>query len=84
MAQPGDEVIILRGDYSREGLMRRLQSALTVAFNHGGTDESHHLHWVVDRMVRALTRFEYPAWVKKRKAGDEGPDTYDWDEGIAP
>jgi len=27
---------------------------------------------------------EYEAWVKAAKAGDDGPETYEWDEGIAP
>lgn len=27
---------------------------------------------------------EYRAWVKAAKAGDDGPNTYSWDEGIAP
>ena len=27
---------------------------------------------------------EYLEWVRHRKAGENGPDTYEWDEGIAP
>lgn len=27
---------------------------------------------------------EYLAWVREAKAGKDGPDTYGWDEGIAP
>jgi hypothetical protein len=27
---------------------------------------------------------EYVAWVKEHKDGEDGPDTYGWDEGIAP
>lgn len=26
----------------------------------------------------------YRAWVTRRKAGEDGPETYDWNEGIAP
>jgi hypothetical protein len=26
----------------------------------------------------------YTAWVKEHKDGEDGPDTYDWNEGIAP
>jgi hypothetical protein len=27
---------------------------------------------------------EYAEWVKRAKAGEDGPETYDYDEGIAP
>lgn len=27
---------------------------------------------------------EYLAWVARYKAGEDGPETYEWDEGIAP
>ena len=27
---------------------------------------------------------EYRKWVVERKDGDEGPDTYSWDEGMYP
>ncbi len=27
---------------------------------------------------------EYKLWVKNHKDGEDGPDTYDWEEGIAP
>lgn len=27
---------------------------------------------------------EYLAWVTLAKAGEDGPETYEWDEGIAP
>ena len=40
--------------------------------------------WVIDQMVRALTGDGYEAWVKLQKDGEDGPNTYDWDEGIAP
>lgn len=59
-------------------------AALDVARNFGGTDGDHHKAWVIDQMVRALTGDEYKAFVAETKAGDDGPDTYEWDEGIAP
>ncbi len=27
---------------------------------------------------------EYLAWVARHKDGEDGPETYEWDEGIAP
>jgi len=40
--------------------------------------------WTIDQMVRALTGKKYREWVAETKRGEDGPDTYDWDEGIAP
>ena len=63
---------------------RRIKSALDVAFQYGGIDGAHHKMWVIDQMVRCLADVEYQAWVRKAQAGEDGPDTYEWDEGIAP
>lgn len=44
----------------------------------------HHKTWVVDQMVRALTGDGYTKFVREAKDGENGPDTYEWDEGVAP
>lgn len=86
----------------------RIQAALRVARNFGGTDGAHHKMWVVDQMVRHLTgcqlvekvnptavggphRYlglgeseDYQQWVAGTRDGEDGPETYDWDTGIAP
>jgi hypothetical protein len=62
----------------------RIDHALWVAHRYGGIDGEHHKTWVIDQMVRALTGANYDAWVARQKAGDDGSDTYDWDEGICP
>jgi hypothetical protein len=61
-----------------------IAEALKIAHRYGGIDGAHHKTWVIDQMVRALTGPDYPKWVANQKAGADGPDTYDWDEGIAP
>lgn len=63
---------------------RRIEIALSFASQYGGIDGDHHKTWVIDQMVRALTGDDYQAWLKEQKAGEDGPDTYSWDEGIAP
>ena len=63
---------------------RRVRAALAMAARYGGTDGEHHKTWVIDQMVRALTGPQYRRWVRSARDGDEGPDTYEWDEGIAP
>ncbi len=62
----------------------RILKALEIAARWGGIDGAHHLHFVIDQMVRALTAHKYEEWVDAHKSGDDGPNTYDWDEGIAP
>ena len=50
----------------------------------GGIDGGHHKQWVLDQLVRIVAGDGYEEWVAKYSAGDEGPNTYEWDEGIAP
>lgn len=61
-----------------------IDEALLLIFKYGGIDGAHHKQWVLDQVVRALTGDGYAAWVAEAKDGEDGPDTYDWDEGIAP
>lgn len=64
--------------------VQRCDDALDIALRHGLTKESHHQAWVIDQMCRALLGVEYESWVAKVRAGDDGPNTYDWDTGIVP
>lgn len=61
----------------------RIKKALDVIERFGGIDGEHHKTWVIDQVVRALVR-DYPAWVIEHTAGEDGPETYDWDVGIPP
>ena len=67
-----------------EDLKEGSDSALDVLGGYGGIDGSHHKTWVIDQAVRYLTGSAYDEWARQAKAGEDGPDTYDWDEGIAP
>lgn len=67
-----------------EDASQRCDKALDIALQYGQIDGAHHKAWVIDQMCRALLGVEYEAWVKAAKDGDDGPDTYDYDEGIAP
>jgi hypothetical protein len=59
-------------------------AALEIIERYGGIDGEHHKMWVIDQIARALLGDAYPQWVVDMKAGEDGPNTYDWDEGIAP
>ena len=63
---------------------KRMEEALKIAREYGQTDGAHHKMWVIDQMVRALTGDGYEKWVKCYSKGEDGPETYEWDTGIAP
>lgn len=67
----------------RDRLKAAVDGAVTVA-PYGHFDGSHHKNWVIDQMLRSLLGDEYEQWVRNFKDGEDGPDTYDWDEGVAP
>ncbi len=58
--------------------------ALNLALSYGQIDGSHHKNWVIDQMVRILAGDQYESVIADRRFGADGPDTYSWDEGIAP
>lgn len=85
--------LVLRDRPPRDNVER----ALLIARRFGGFDGAHHKDWVIDQMVRALTNCptvegaaglgdskEYLEFVAESCVGDEGPNTYEWNVGIAP
>lgn len=62
----------------------RIAAALDLALKYGGIDGAHHKAWVIDQMCRVLTQEGYEDFVREAKDGEDGPETYDWDEGIPP
>lgn len=64
--------------------MKRTEVALKIAMQSGTVDGDHHKMWVIDQMVRALTGNGYPEWVSQHNAGEDGPNTYEWEVGIPP
>lgn len=62
----------------------RMMEALSIARDAGQIDGAHHKTWVIDQMVRRLTRNDYDKWVADYREGEDGPHTYSWDTGIAP
>ena len=64
--------------------IQRRDAALNLAHRFGGFEKAHNKAWVIDQMVRILSGDEYEAWVTAQKAGEDGPDTYRWENGICP
>lgn len=57
---------------------------LGVAINWGGFEGEHHKAWALDQVVRLLAGVNYKRVVVWAKDGEDGPDTYSYEEGIAP
>lgn len=62
----------------------KIEKAIELAVMYGGIDGAHHKTWVIDQMVRALAGDKYDKIVADACAGEDGPDTFEWDCGIAP
>jgi hypothetical protein len=62
----------------------RINAAIDLAVRYGSIDGAHHKAWVIDQMVRALSGDGYAELVAAACDGEDGPETYSWDEGIAP
>ena len=64
--------------------MTEAESAMRFIEQYGGIDGEHHKTWVIDQVARALLGDGYEDWVAEWESGQDGPDTYAWDVGIAP
>ena len=63
---------------------QRCDEAIEMATKYGGIDGDHHKAWVLDQICRILLGPDYEQHVKEACDGEDGPDTYSWDEGIPP
>lgn len=63
---------------------QRIQKAIDLGISYGGIDGGHHKMWVIDQMIRLLAGKDYKKIIKEACAGEDGPNTYEWDTGIAP
>ena len=63
---------------------KRIASALGIASLYGSIEGDHHRAWVIDQMVRKLNGDLYESWVRNHNQGEDGPDTYGWETGVAP
>mgnify|MGYP001583429716 CR=1 FL=1 len=61
-----------------------IEKALDIANRYGGFHGRQYKAWVIDQMVRALTGDLYWKWVAEHCAGEDGPQTNEWDTGVAP
>lgn len=62
----------------------RINEAIELAVRYGGFDGDHHKAWVIDQMVRVLAGERYEQIVREACDGEDGPDSYSWETGVAP
>jgi len=62
----------------------RIELAVEMLLENGQTDGDHHKAWVIDQTLRLLLGDEYDDAIRGYMDGEDGPETYSWDEGIAP
>ena len=60
------------------------EGALNVLLDYGQIDGVHHKQWVIDQAVRHLSGAYYNKLIEAYCKGEDGPETYEWDRGIAP
>ena len=60
------------------------KSILDLIFEYGQTDGEHHKMWLIDQIVRILTKDKYNEWIRSYVYDEETGDIYNWDKGIAP
>lgn len=63
---------------------KRIDAAIELAVRYGGIDGDHHKAWVIDQMIRLLAGDNYEQLIIEAKDGEDGPNTYSWEVGIAP
>jgi hypothetical protein len=61
-----------------------VEEALRLLIRYGQIDGEHHKTWVIDQAVRLLTGNYYDELIAAANDGEDGPETYEWDVGIAP
>jgi hypothetical protein len=61
-----------------------MDGVLDLVAQAGLTDGGHHKQWGLDQIARKIMGDRYEEWVAAICKGDDGPDTYSWDTGVAP
>lgn len=63
---------------------KQIEEVLNLIFEFGQIDGDHHKAWVIDQIVKILTKDKYDEWVRNYVYDEETGDTYSWYKGIAP
>lgn len=78
----GDGFILPLGN--DKDIQKSIIRSLNLILQYAGIDGEHHKTWVIDQVVRVLAGEDYRRFVAEFEYGEDGPQTYEWSEGIAP
>lgn len=67
-----------------ESLEDRVELAVEVLVETGQEDGAHHKMWTIDQALRILLGDKYEQAITDYCDGEDGPEAYSWDVGIAP
>ena len=62
----------------------RIDAAIDLMEELSTLDLARHGTWVLDQLLRVLAGNQYGQIVADIRNGEDGPDTYTWDTGVAP
>lgn len=60
------------------------REVVDILLQYGDVDGAHHKMWVIDQAVRKIAGEHYDEVIYAANYGEDGANTYNWDEGIAP
>jgi chemotaxis methyl-accepting protein methylase len=64
---------------------QKIKEVLSLIYQYGGIDGSHHKQWLLNKILETLLEGEeYNEFITEYCDGEDGPNTYFWDKGIAP
>jgi hypothetical protein len=80
----GADLVYVSTEQVPETTEDRVQLAQELILDCGQIDGEHHKQWVLDQVLRLLAGDAYGEAIDQYRVGEDGPSTYEWDEGIAP
>lgn len=63
---------------------QRITAAVALAHRYAQSEGADAKAWVIDQMVRRLLDDGYDEFVTRFRNGEDGPNSHDWDVGLAP
>ena len=61
-----------------------IRQALQILMHYGAMPGERQKAWVIDQLARILAGDSYEMVVAEATSGEDGPQTYEWDDGVAP
>lgn len=69
---------------TRKNMEGKIADIARVIERYGWIDGAHHKDWVLTRVLKIIYGDYYDKWLEHFCDGEDGPDTYSWEEGCPP